>query len=181
MSFKDLPDCLLLEKCHNDDQQAYNILFQRYFKSLYGYALKYTKDNALSEELAIDVMFRLWQKRIDISWDINLSAYLFRSIKNALISHWRKKELQTVTLVDEEITQEARPADYDLQRQDLEKLYHQTVDTLSPQCKLVFKMSREEEMTYQQIAEAMNISVNTVKEHMSVALKGIRLLLISAD
>ncbi len=153
------------------------MLFQRYFKSIFGYADKYTRDKAIAEELAMDVMLRLWQNKTNIAVDTNLSAYLFKSIKNALVDHWRKKELQTMPLMEAEISHQARPADYELRSRDMEQLYLQTVDALSPQCRQIFRMSREEEMTYPQIAEKMNLSVNTVKGHMVSALKGMRLKL----
>lgn len=177
MLLKDLPDHLLLEKCQYDDQLAYNVLFKRYFKSIYNYTHKHTRDEDLAEELAMDVMFRLWQKRASLDPDINLSAYLFKSIKNALIDHWRKKELLTVDLTEAESIHFSRPADYQLRSREMQDVYHKTVDTLSPQSRLIFKLSREQEMTYPEIAKEMGISVNTVKGHMIAALKGMRLKL----
>lgn len=177
MAFKDLPDHLLLERCHEGNQIAYNVLFNRYFESIFSYALKFIRDRSIAEELAMDVLFRLWQRRTFIASDTNLPAYLFTSVKNALADHWRKKELTTVTLLEGEITLQSRPADYQLNTSELKHLYQLSVETLSPQSREVFKLSREEEMTYPQIAQKMNISINTVKGHMVAALKGMRLKL----
>lgn len=177
MAFKDLPDHLLLEKCRQDDQNAFNTVFGRYFESVYTYALRHVQDRAIAEELAMDVLFRFWQRRATIASDTNIPAYLFTSVKNGLADHWRKKELVTLPLMHIEQSLKSRPADYELNNRELQQLYQQSVNALSPQCREVFKLSREEELTYPQIAERMNLSVNTVKTHMLSALKGMRLKL----
>lgn len=177
MSFDKLPDHELLKRCQTGNQKAYHALFSRYFESMYRYTLKYIRNHAVAEELAMDVLFRFWQRMDNLSPDTNLPAYLFTSAKNALADHWRKKELATVVLMEDDVHLHARPADYELDRKETEVLYKQSVDTLSPQCREVFILSRELGLTYPQIAQEMNLSVNTVKSYMTTALKGLRIKL----
>ena len=177
MSFDELPDNELLQRCQTGNGQAYHALFSRYFESVYRYTLKYIRNHAVAEELAMDIMFRLWQRMGSLPADVNLPAYLFTSAKNALADHWRKKELATVALMEDDVHLTAPPADYEFERKETEVLYRQSVDTLSPQCREVFILSREQGMTYPQIAREMNLSVNTVKSYMTTALKGLRMTL----
>lgn len=174
MSLKQLPDHELIKHYQAGQQQAYHALFCRYMESVCRYTMKYTRNHTIAEELAMDVMFRFWQKMDGLPADTNIPAYLFTSAKNALADHWRKKELETISLLEEDIYLQSRPADYRLATKESECMYERTVGKLSPQCREVFVLSREQGMTYQQIAREMNLSINTVKSYMATALKGIR-------
>lgn len=172
----DLSDKLLLEKYRNGDTTAYNVLFKRYYEALYGYALKNLKESCTAEELTMDVMMGLWKKRGEIAIEDDLKAYLYRSVKNAIYNHYRKKILTTVSLelVREDITLTSRAVDYELDNKELEQFYTQKLSQLSPQRRQVFQMSREENMTYPEIAKNMNLSVNTVENYMVAALRFFR-------
>ncbi len=172
---KDLPDDLLLDKQRQGDAGAYNVLFKRYYDALYGYALKNVKDSFVAEELTMDVLLRLWQKKGEVEVTNDLKAYLFRSIKNAIYNHYRKKILATVPLeVETASTLTSVSADDALQTKELEQFYVKKLAQLSPQRRQVFQMSREENMTYPEIAKNMNLSVNTVENYMVATLRFFR-------
>lgn len=173
-TIKDLPDELLLEKQREGNAAAYNILFKRYYDSLYKYALKNVKDSFTAEELTMDVMLRLWEKKGEIEVLNDLKAYLFRSIKNAIYNHYRKKILTTVPLETDEVVRTLISADDALQTKELNQFYLQKLAQLSPQRRQVFQMSREENMTYPEIAKNMNLSVNTVENYMVATLRYFR-------
>ncbi|WP_131539358.1 RNA polymerase sigma factor [Pedobacter nototheniae] len=169
---KDLQDTDLLKRYKNGDAAAYDILFKRYYAELYKYALKNVRGTCIAEELTMDVMLGLWKKQGDIQIDLNLKAYLYRSVKNALYNHYRKKILATVSL-DEEIeinAVQSRPTDDAIIYSELEKIYHQKLGELSPARRKVYQMSREENKTYAEIAKDMNLSINTVENYMVAAL-----------
>ena len=175
-TMKDLSDDLLLEKQRHGNAAAYNILFKRYYDSLYGYALKNVKDSFTAEELTMDVLLRLWEKKGEVEVANDLKPYLFRSIKNAIYNHYRKKILATVPLeVDvAEGVLTSVSADDALQTEELAQFYTQKLAELSPQRRQVFQMSREENMTYPEIAKNMNLSVNTVENYMVATLRFFR-------
>jgi len=174
-TMKDLPDDLLLEKQRQGNSAAYNILFKRYYDSLYGYALKNVKESFVAEELTMDVLLRLWQKNGEVEVTNDLKAYLFRSIKNAIYNHYRKKILATVPLeVESAPTLTSVSADDALQTKELEQFYVKKLAELSPQRRQVFQMSREENMTYPEIAKNMSLSVNTVENYMVATLRFFR-------
>jgi len=173
---KDLPDAVLLEKHKNGSPAAFDFLFKRYYAALYRYALKNIKDTFVAEELVMDVMLGLWKKQGDISIETDLGPYLYRSVKNALYNHYRKKIMATVEL-DEQLETEvvkSRPADDALVYAQLEEIYREKLSQLSPARRKVFQMSREENKTYAEIASDMNLSVNTVENYMVAALSFFR-------
>lgn len=151
---------------------AYNVLFKRYYRPLYGYALKNVKEHTVAEELCMDVMLGLWKKKGALEIENDLKAYLYRSIKNAIYNHYRKKILSTVPL--EQVTEQASPvsppADHELQHRELENMYQQKLNKLSPQRRKVYQLSREENMSYAEIAKDMDLSVNTVENYMVASL-----------
>lgn len=125
-----------------------------------------------AEELTMDVLLRLWQKKEEIEIDTNLRPYLYRAIKNAIFNHCRKKILKTVPmeLVPEQATPITTAADDQLKYTELEKIYYHNLSQLSPQRQKVFCMRREENMTYNQIAKDLGLSTNTVENYMVASL-----------
>lgn len=171
-----LSDHLLLEECRQDNLRAYDQLFERYFGKLYHFSLNYVKNAAVAEELVMDLMFNIWKKRKDLEINGEFSAYLFTAMKNVMFNHLRKKELLTtdISFLPEQAATAGHLADHHLQYKELEQVYQLKLSQLSPQRRKIFKLSREEQMTYPQIAESMNLSVNTIKTQMLVSLKYLR-------
>ncbi|PYF72998.1 RNA polymerase sigma-70 factor [Pedobacter nutrimenti] len=174
MSFqhKELPDQILLEECRRDSRLAYEALFDRYTPRLYKFGLKYLHDSQTTEELVMDLMLWVWNKRHSIDLKTEFSAYIFRAMRNSVISHLRKKVLETtpIDLLLNELAFSGKPADQDLEYKETESLYLEKLALLSPQRQKVFRMSREENMSYREIAQSMNLSVNTVENYMAASL-----------
>lgn len=173
---KDFSDRLLWDEYQGGNTGAYDILFKRYHDPVFNYALKNVPDREIAEELTLDVMLRLWQKKGDLVIDTDLRSYLFRSIKNAIYNYYRKKILSTIpidllTLQDIPV---AGATDDKLKYFELEKIYHQKLNELSPQRQKIFRMSRERNMTYAQIAEETGLSVNTIENYMVITLRILR-------
>jgi len=165
-----------MESYRNGDISAFNVLFKRYYNSLVGYAAKNGMDFCTAEELVMDVMLRFWEKKGEVRVEDELAPYLYRAIKNAIYNHHRKKILPTTTLdllpADEHLI--AKPADEELNSKELEKMYREKLNQLSPQRRKVYEMSREEHMTYAEIAKSLDLSVNTVENYMVASLNFFR-------
>ncbi|HEX8020326.1 RNA polymerase sigma-70 factor, partial [Mucilaginibacter sp.] len=170
---KDLSDRLLWEKYQSGDTSAFDVLFKRYHDPIFNYALKNLPDREIAEELTLDVMLRLWQKKGDLIIETDLRSYLFRSIKNAIYNYYRKKILSTIPidLLTLQDTPVGGATDDKLKYVELEKIYHQKLNELSPQRQKIFRMSRERNMTYAQIAEETGLSVNTIENYMVITLR----------
>nr|WP_246485006.1 RNA polymerase sigma-70 factor [Chitinophaga qingshengii] len=171
-----LSDYSLLQECRLDNVKAFEVLFDRYSGRLYHYAFKYLQDKGIAEELMMDLMLWLWEKRQQLDADVQLSPYLFRAIKNAVIKTLRKKSL-TVLPIEQACDDETlvTPAtDNRIDCQELNQAYLDKLDELSPQRQRVFKMSRHEQLSHAEIAKELNLSLFTVKNHIKASLSHFR-------
>ncbi|MBO9204740.1 MULTISPECIES: RNA polymerase sigma-70 factor [Niastella] len=165
-------DSHLLELWRSGNDKAYRALFDRYFCKLYNYTGKLIPDKRVSEEIVMDVMLAIWQKRDQLKSDLSLSAYLYKSVRNRLIDHLRKQQVPTVSL--ELSTVEPSSSfitDSRILHKELETLYRMSLNRLPPQKKRIFAMSREEGSSYKEIADRLQLSKNTVENHMVAALR----------
>ncbi|MET6998692.1 RNA polymerase sigma factor [Chitinophaga defluvii] len=176
MNYKQSSDIELWQRCQQDDMRAYNALFDRYFPKLYSLSLRYVKDSSTAEELAMDVLCNLWYKRNELTIRTDISTYFFRSMKNHIINQLKKNipVTSTLELVGEHQLVSDSQADNEVLISDLETIYREQLDQLSPQRRRVFQLSREEHLTYAEIAREMNISVSAVEKYMGAALSSLR-------
>jgi len=172
----DLADSELYTSFQNGDEQAFEVVFKRYFKRLRAFSLTILKDEYVAEELAIDVMLRLWNKKANLAFDSSLQPFLFTCIKHAVFDHLRKKKLLTVSIddVEEDLGGSYLAADNILLAKELEEKYQFLIGELPEQRRLIFQMSRIENLSNQEIAERLNISIQTVKNQISASLKHFR-------
>lgn len=168
-------DRQLIESWRMGNEKAFEQLFQKYFSRLYRYSLKYVSDKSASEEIVMDVMFKVWQKKDTINPNLSFSSYIFKSIANKLIDHMRKQKVKTMFL-DETFSIPCHSfiADNRLLQKEMDIIYNRGVDKLSPQKKKVFLMSRLEGNSYQKIATRLSLSRNTVENHMVASLRQLK-------
>ncbi|NGF55555.1 RNA polymerase sigma-70 factor [Parapedobacter sp. SGR-10] len=164
------------QSCRKDDKKALAELFDRYFPKVYALTSRNIKDSMAAEELAMDLFFKLWQKREQITITDNVPAYLLRSAKNMVINHLQKQTIVCVPVdaLHEESLVAPVQADQGILTTEIEHNYRNALDGLSPQRREVFVLSREENLTYSEIAERMDLSVNTVKNYITAALTDMR-------
>jgi RNA polymerase sigma-70 factor (family 1) len=175
MPFRDLPDHILIKKCCDGNDRAFNVLFKRYFNKLYQFSLRYVKDTVVAEELVMDLLLQIWEKRYNIKTDGEIGPYIFKAMKNTLFNHLRKKTNAYIELADvPENLLQATASVEDLEFKELTLVHRQALENLSPQRRRVFELSRNENMPHKEIATHLNISVNTVENHISASLQFIR-------
>lgn len=139
--------------------------------------LRYVKDEYAVEELTTDILLNLWVRRHEINLEGQLSSYLFQAMHNKAISFLRKRTPMMVdidTLAEDVLVADGM-ADQQVSFKDAQNVYEERLAQLSPQRQKVFRLSREQDMTYDEIAREMNLSPNTVKNHMNAALAYLRL------
>ncbi len=168
----------LLSRIAAGDQGAFNVLFERYRNRIFGYLFTIIKSKEAAEEITLDVFLKIWEGRAAAMEINHLEAFLFRVSRNKAVDFFRQlqksREEQTAlwNRMQEQLTTGA--ADHALLFADVATAVRQAVDKLSPQRKMVFQLSREHGLTYEQIAERMQISSNTVRNHLAASLQFIR-------
>lgn len=161
------------------DSTAYKYIYDYHYVLLCSVAYEYLKDEFLAETIVEDIIFHLWEKRETFEITISLRSYLVRAVRNRCINYLSlERERKEVTFssmnVDDTAQLSASPAfDYPLAtllEKELEQQITQAIEKLPDDCRRVFKMSRFDGKSYEQISQALSISVNTVKYHMKNAL-----------
>jgi len=158
------------------DSDAFRELYNQYHQPLYHYVLRFVKSPALAEDVLQDVFLKIWEIRSRIDPELSFKAYLYRISRNSVFKLLKKiavdENLRTQVL--KQFSQSVADADLKILWQQYEALLQAAINRLPPQRRKVFKLCREEGKSYEQVAEELGISRNTVKEHMVLAMKLIR-------
>lgn len=168
----------LLLRITEGDEKAFNELFRLYRDRVYSYLLEITKSKSIAEEATLDIFMKIWNGRALLPEIRNFDAFLYRILQNSAIDYLRKAKrnrLQQMEIwTDMENLLTAPQADEKILHTEIETTIRKVIDRLSPQRRQAFYLSREEDLSYDQIAHKMNLSRNTVRNHVSAALDFIR-------
>ncbi len=174
MDYKTANDKVLWERCRADDQRAFDEIFERYSHQMHCYVSRYVKDGMIAEELVMDCFFTLWTQRRHID-DGNFWYYLLRCAYNSVASHLRKNLPSMVDLEKVEYNLESENStDSHLISTDIQGIYRAALERMTPRRRQAFLLSREENLSYADIAKKMNLSTGTVENHMVAALEFMR-------
>ncbi len=166
----------LLLKLKNGEVAAFEEIYNQYRNKIYSYALKLCKSTVTAEEIVQEVFIKIWQKREQLNPELSFAAYLKKIALNQVLNHL-KKVAREKTLQDElfaYISTIKNSTDEKLLEKELLSTYEEAISQLPPQKKIIYQLSRNEELSHEEIAEKLQISKNTVKNHMVEATKFIR-------
>lgn len=151
------------------------LMFRTYYTDLCRRVVRILNDPDLAEDIAQDVFLTLWKKRDRLRIDSSLSAYLGRAARNRALNHLRDNPMdqKREELTDEQWLVEAT-AIQQLHADDLQARVDVLLDSLPERCRLVFVLSRFEELSNKEIARTMEISEKTVENQMNKALRLLR-------
>lgn len=171
---------ILLERISKDDQKAFGILFQMFYKRLLNFAFQYVRTNEVAEEIVSDVFVRLWNKRTEITKIENPEAFLFISVRNAALNYLEKFSLYQVCRIPDndrsELINQHNPQK-ELEWKELLFKMDEAIATLPSECQRIFRLSREEGFKAKEVAEILNISPRTVETQLYRAIRKIDSLL----
>lgn len=170
-----LNDLQILEKLKEGDSNAYNQLFDKYYMPLCVYSLKYCDSFQLAEDIVQDLFIKLWDEKLYMKFDNPMSPYLFKAVKNNTLQAIKKESRYLFDDIENVVNKlmEDDQLDFATLEEEKRKLFIQ-VDALPEKSKEVFKAIVLENMKYKEVAERLDISVNTVKTHYARALKQLR-------
>lgn len=159
------------------DYRALTTLYHRYYRSLYLKAFKRVTDNYAVEEIVQDVFINLWKKSGELDATGNVKAYLYATLRNRVLHTLRTARNRAACLEKAERAIASGSAVRPLQvifARETETRINEIIASLSPQCREAFLFSRNDELSYKEIASRMDISVNTVEKHIAKALRILR-------
>lgn len=159
-------------------------VYLSYYPKLKRFAQEYVILEAEAENIVQDVFTDLWEKRMFISSHINLSSFLFTSIKNKCIDYLRHQLVvqKTADKLQEEYALTLQMKFQSLEAFDvhivsegnIETIIHQAIDALPEKCRQIFIMNKLEGKTQKNIAKELNLSVHTIESQMSIAYKKLK-------
>ena len=168
-------DLAFFQLVKSDDFKAYEIIFKKYYQDLYRFAYNYLRDQVPAEEMAQEVFSYMWEKRSQIEIKTTLKTYLYSAVKNKCMNYIkyeipRKQELEESHLALMTVTQPDQEED----NEKMKRHITMAIDELPTKCRQIFVLSRNAGLTYEEIAEEMEISIKTVENQMSIALRKLR-------
>lgn len=165
----------LLVQIAEGDTRAFQKIYDEYRNQIYSFSFKFLHREELAQELVQDVFTKIWLVRTSLAGVQNIGGFLYTVARNMALSRLRRMatEQQAYHQIGKSMS-ESNLTDDDVLHRDYQKLLKQVIETLPTQQKAVYLMSREQGMSRQEIAEALNISPNTVKAHLSAATDTLR-------
>jgi RNA polymerase sigma-70 factor (family 1) len=174
---KDFSEQILISELKNHNEKAFRTLYDFYSQDIYRYSFSILKSKELAEENVQEVFLKVWLRRENLNLEQSFKSYLFTIARNQAFNFLNKATNDLV--LKEEIFYESQKSynqgDYSIREADCKRLKKQAIKQLPPRRKLIFKMSRKQGKTYEEISQELGISVNTVKSQMSKALESLRL------
>jgi RNA polymerase sigma-70 factor (ECF subfamily) len=155
---------------------AFEMLFRTHYQPLCNYAYSFLQDRHDAEEVVQSTFLLFWEKRETLAIRATVKPYLYAMVRNACLNAIKHEKIKQ-RHADEETALAARSDDSVTQTvasNELELKITQAIEELPEQCRMVFKLSRFEELKYAEIATQLNISVKTVENHMGKALRMMR-------
>jgi RNA polymerase sigma-70 factor (ECF subfamily) len=155
-------DSLLLE-------EKFKQLYLQHFEALCRYADFYCSDKLLAKDTVQQVFLRLWESQNDISTLANPRAYLYTSVKHQILNDQRKQQI--VKQLDNEDAEIDADVILDLEGKELREKLEVCIGLLPEKRQYIFRLSREEHKSHQEIAEMLDITPKTVENQIGKALK----------
>lgn len=176
-------DQRLVQLLQKGDVAAFDALFGEYSQKLYGFALKYFKNQSDAEELVQEVFVKVWENRRTLKSDLSFKSYLFTIALNQIRKHFNKKA--TSLKYFESLQNDPEMVDHpSLQNDDYESVFQEInklIEQMPPRRREIFMKSKLEGKSSKEIAAEMNISAGTVDNQVSEALRFMRSKLNSGN
>jgi RNA polymerase sigma-70 factor (family 1) len=159
------------------DEKAFRYLFDQYKTRVYYFILRLVRSEEVAEELTQDVFMRIWISRHTLTEVDNPGSYLFVTARNRSLDHLRNQKIEKGMIQ----SLEKKMGDGTVNTTEEVILYNETnrilqeaVRLLPEQQRTVYRLARLEGLSREEIAERLGISPNTVKNHLSSAIKAVK-------
>ncbi|MCP4725834.1 MAG: RNA polymerase sigma-70 factor [bacterium] len=167
-------DLYYFELLSKGDQSAFRHIFNTYYKDLVVFTKQYVKDMQIAENIVQDVFMKIWSNREKIRILSNVRSYLFTAARNTALNHLRKASYE-VAIDDEAYIRTDNKTPYEeIYGKETYNQIIKSIENLPEKCRMTYSMFIFNGMSYAEIAEIMDVSINTVKTHMFRAVKMLR-------
>lgn len=158
------------------DEKAFRQIYEQYWNRIYTMALLYFKSPVVAQDMVQEIFLKVWVSRSELPAITSFGAWLHIIARNFLITTLRKRTTQYVWGMEDigAIPDQVPAVDEQLAMKEMAGLIHKAIEQLPPRQQMIYRMGREQGLKLTEVAVTLNLSHNTVREHMSKALKNIR-------
>lgn len=176
MSFKEKTDKELVTLLIQNNETAFCELYVRYKDKLHYFCLHLLKSEDETNDIVQEIFIRIWESRSFVNPDLSFSSFLYTIARNRILNYFRDVDIneKAKQIMTQQINTEEDTIDSQIIYSEYQKILQEAISHLPPQRQKIFNMSRIESMPHKEIATELGISVNTVQEHISEALKFIK-------
>lgn len=179
MLTKSINEELLVKELAQGSQKAFQALFMRYYPKVHHFVYGLAKSQEDADDITQEVFAKVWGSRNMFADVRNFGSYLFILSRNTTFNFLESQQIRVDRLSEKPFEEESNDSpDEDLIAKDLQLLIDMVVDSMPPQRKLIYQLSREVGLSNPEIAEKLQISKKTVENHLNLALKELRKLLL---
>ena len=169
-------DMVLMMAIQNKDRKVFEAFYKKYYRQLFALAYRYVAQTEVAEEIVHDLFINIWNKAGQLNIQYSMKSYLFRAIVNSSLNFIKKekmdaeKRLTYMTIHEKEQTAEENSVNEELLLVNLEE----ALNLLPPKCKEIMYLSRFGKLKQQEIADQLDISLKTVKNHLTYGFQKLR-------
>ena len=167
-------DKLLLLKLKEGSSEAFDVLYEKHWQSIYSTAFKRLQNPDLAKDMTQDVFLQLWLKREESNIQ-NLPAYLHTSVRN-MVFNWMERERKYIPVPDLllQLKVSMDETDSAILLKEFMKAYEALILTLTPSQQVIFRMRYQQDLSTAEIAEQLDISRKTVQNQLNKAVTRLR-------
>lgn len=170
-------DSELMDRLREGDDLALKLIYKKYWNQLYLSAYNVLHDQPACEDIIQDLFINLWNKREQIEIKTSLKSYLYASVRYEVYRQVRHGSVRE-DIFDNIQDRLQTPSEYgNIEHRELLSYVNSIVDGFSEKCKVVYKLSRDEQLSHKEIATKLDISPKTVENHLNKALRQLRISL----
>ncbi len=176
MKFREKTDTELVALLVRDNEAAFSELYVRYKNKLYYFVFHLLKSKEETNDIVQEIFIRIWESRSFINPDLSFSSFLYTMARNRILNYFRDIDIdeKVKEILATQKAKEEEAIDTQIIYTEYQEILRNAISRLPPQRQKIFNMSRIENMSHKEIAAQLGISVNTVQEHISEALKFIK-------
>lgn len=166
----------LLEQLAASNEKAFDQLYANFADRLYGVAFAYTKSPAFSEEIVQDVFLKLWEKRENLAHIESLEKYIYTMTRNLIMDELKSfaRERDAFKKLADFFSNNSLTPEQELSFKESNQLIEKAISHLSQQQQMVYRLAKQQGLTREEIALQLNISENTVRNHLARAMQYVR-------
>ena len=168
-------NCQLVAALKQGDESAFTALFTSYSRLLFAYALSLSRDHAMAQDILQNVYLKIWKFRSNLNPKLSIRSFLFKAVYNEFINQYKQKK--TISILEQKymdaLNKMYAQSEDVIQKQQIEFI-NSEIEKLPSKCKLIFKMSKKEGLSNQEISKYLGVSIKTVEGHITNAFRRLK-------